>query len=198
MWMYVLQGVHANEAFARKDPHHYGMSRLRQECMEGWIGLIKMFLKKKGMVGKGWLKRIAKFVDLYCFGSIMHNKVDFRFIEKNHFYRQIFIFTDEIRQNEIEGEREMCNMCKMILNKIDQIQLDDQPDEDLKRYVVPMGTRDKKVFESIISYIDQTDDYQTVSFAEQEELLQRNANDTGVMIIVDDTDPMRNTDISTF
>ena len=126
-WLLALQGVWAQEQFVREHPLHWGLGKLRQESMEGWIGLLKQYLRKHSNMRPGWMLRGLEYLDLYCVGAVYQNQVDFSAIEANHYFRQTLMYQDGITEAvQMETEAQLPQTCITILDELDTIQFGDE------------------------------------------------------------------------
>ena len=131
-WRLALEGTHAQARFVRKHPRHWGLGKLRQESMEGWIGLVKMYLRKSGNHKRGWLLRVAHYLDLYCVGAIICNMVDFYKIETKHYLYQKLIYDGlDTDLYQLYLEETLDDKCKRILNLIKSIKFGDEISKEL-------------------------------------------------------------------
>ena len=106
----------------REHPQHWGLGKLRQESMEGWIGLLKQYQRSHGNMRERWLLRGMQYLDLYCIGAIHQNQVDFAAIECNHYFRKQLMYEPGVTPlMEIETESQLPELAVTILDDIDKI-----------------------------------------------------------------------------
>ena len=119
----VLEGIHSEAAFIAKHPSHWGIGKLRQEAMEGWIGLAKYYLRKCGNHREGWLLKMCDFLDLYCVGAVYCNLVDFTRIKYKHYMFMKLVYNGyETERIQIALEGQLPRHCGRILKLIDSIE----------------------------------------------------------------------------
>ena len=136
--MLSVQGVYAQEQFVRKHPKHWGIGKLRSEAIESIVGLCKLLQKKHGNYGVGWLRRLAKLLDLYCIGAVQENLIDFSQIERKHLLYQKLIYdknnTDAI---QIALEAALPPRCIYFLNLIDSIKFRGEIPAEIQTIIIP-------------------------------------------------------------
>ena len=159
-WLLALQGVWAQEQFVREHPQHWGMGKLRQEAMEGWIGLLKQFQRKHGNMSPGWLLRLFEYVDLYTMGAVMQNQVDFCLIEVNHNCRKNLMWEHGVTEGLLAAkESELPESCIDFLNEIDDIHFNDDIYCDLEdRVNSGVADYDQKFDQLLTSYNNLTEE----------------------------------------
>ena len=119
-----LQGVWAQEQFVREHPEHWGLGKLRQESMEGWIGLLKQYHRKHANMREGWVLRDIQYLDLYCIGAVFQNQVDFTAIECNHHFRKKLMYEPGITDTaEQVAESQLSTNAINILEEIESIKM---------------------------------------------------------------------------
>ena len=164
--MLSVQGVYAQEQFVRKHPKHWGIGKLRSEAIEGWIGLCKLYQKKHGNYGVGWLRRLAHFLDLYCIGAVQENLIDFAKIERKHILYQKLIYdkhnTDAV---QLALESALPPRCLHFLDLIDSISFRGNIPHEIQQILIPNFDVSQRmqhirtiVANDTIIYADSSDD----------------------------------------
>ena len=132
-----LQGIWAQEQFVREHPDHWGLGKLKQECMEGIIGLLKQFQRKHGNMNLGWSLRLFEYIDLYTMGAVMQNQIDFSLIESNHHYRKGLMWQEGVTEGLLSAkEANLPESCVEIINDIDEMKINEDMYADLKDKLV--------------------------------------------------------------
>ena len=126
-WKLVLVGVYCVDWFVHESPNGESLAILRQEGMEGWVGLFKQLCEKRLKPNGKWMKRSADNLDLYVIGGVRENVVDFGKIRQRNITNNTLIWIDGHTDAEInETAALLPESMKVYLLAIDEIKFNDE------------------------------------------------------------------------
>ena len=188
-WKLAIEGIHAQAEFVLK--YGFGLGKIRQESMEGWIGLIKNYLRRSGNYRDGWLLRTVYYLDLFCNGSVECNLVDFLKIAKKHFMMVKLVHRGaETNLKQYKIENSLPERAQYILCLIDSIQFKgpihpmlqqiffDMTDEQMERLEVMDDSIDNSIVYEIVSNMDIYDSSNEIEHEPENETENENENET--------------------
>ena len=149
-WKIALVGIYCQKWYVHDSEDNYGLAQNCQLLMESYVQMVKRELRVKGNAGRGWLKRVWNFTDLYCVGTMAHDEVNF-YQSLQRTRRSAKLIYDEYSTRLLEEklEYEMPDTFWELLLIVDQLDVGDQIPARIANIMNGVSDRDRHVMEEI-------------------------------------------------
>lgn len=128
------EGIYKQEKFVLDHPDGCGVITISTEQIENLIAMTKKFSICKNTGKQDCFKQIAKFLSLYCMGSIITDQIDFSKILKQLKHQKLLIY-DPIKTPQLfqQLENEMPNVMLKMVQLIERMNVGDPLPPIIKR-----------------------------------------------------------------